>query len=124
MAKKKRHAAAEIVAKLLEAEALAAKGETQSQIAKALGISVMTLHRWRKLRVRGVPASRSEPAPYFDQTVAVSPVSNPDIQSRIAELELENNRLRKLVTDLLLEKVRLEDDQRPSVGRRQSQILK
>jgi hypothetical protein len=31
--------------------------------------------------------------------------------SRIAQLQLENARLRKLVTDLLLEKMRLEDRQ-------------
>ena len=48
MAKKKRHSAAEIATKLREADALAAAGRRQSEIAKALAISVMTLHRWRK----------------------------------------------------------------------------
>ena len=48
MAGKKRHATAEIAAKLLDADALAKNGQPQAKIAKALGISVMTLHRWRK----------------------------------------------------------------------------
>ena len=50
MAKKKRHSAAEIAAKLLEADGLSAKGQTQAEIAKALRVSVMTIHRWRKMR--------------------------------------------------------------------------
>ena len=47
--KSKRHSAAEISAKLEQAQALAAAGKLQSEIAKALGVSIMTLHRWRKL---------------------------------------------------------------------------
>jgi DNA-binding XRE family transcriptional regulator len=45
MAGRKRHGAAEIAAKLLEADALAAKGQTQAELAKPLGVSVMTIHR-------------------------------------------------------------------------------
>jgi hypothetical protein len=45
MAKKKRHSAPEIAAKLLEADGLSAKGHTQAEIAKALRVSVMTIHR-------------------------------------------------------------------------------
>jgi hypothetical protein len=37
---------------------------------------------------------------------------------RIAELQLENSRLRRLVTDLLLEKVKLEEAAQSSVARR------
>jgi len=36
--------------------------------------------------------------------------------SRIAELQLENSRLRRLVTDLLLEKVKLEEAAQSSVA--------
>jgi putative transposase len=111
MAKKKRHGAAEIAAKLREADALSAKGQTQADIAKALGISVMTFHRWRKMREQDLPPSRGEAMRALDQHVAGNPTSETSSLSRIAQLQLENARLRKLVTDLLLEKMRLEDDQ-------------
>lgn len=111
MARKKRHAVAEIAAKLLDADALAAKGLAQAEIAKALGVSVMTLHRWRKMRERHAPGLRGEPAPLLDNISAGQPASEAEALSRIAELQIENNRLRKLVTDLLLDKMRLEDDQ-------------
>ncbi|MET4151021.1 transcriptional regulator with XRE-family HTH domain [Bradyrhizobium sp. RT9b] len=43
----KRHASEEISAKLAQAKELAAEGKTQREISKALGISIMTYHRWR-----------------------------------------------------------------------------
>ena len=49
----------------------------QSEIARALDASVMTLHRWRKTQAR----------------------------DPIAQLQHENSLLRRLVTDLLLEKI-------------------
>jgi putative transposase len=79
MAKKKRHSRAEIATKLAQANELATQGKLQGEIAHTLGVSVMTLHRWHKA------------------------------DDRIAELQLENSRLRRLVTDLLLEKIRLEE---------------
>jgi len=91
MAKKKRHSRAEIATKLVQANEMATQGKLQSEIARALGVSVMTLHRWRK-----APEAR-EP----DRTRGAD--------DRIAELQLENSRLRRLVTDLLLEKVKLEE---------------
>ena len=111
MAKKKRHGAAEIAAKLLEADALAAKGQTQAEIAKALNISVMTYHRWRKMREEDSPRMRGETSRALDQSAIGGPTSETGTLSRIAQLQLENARLRKLVTDLLLEKMRLEDEQ-------------
>src|ERR1700733_8696965 len=48
MAKQRRYTALEIAAKLKEASGLAKEGKPQSDIAKSLGISVMTFHRWRK----------------------------------------------------------------------------
>jgi putative transposase len=110
MARKKRHSAAEIAAKLDEADTLSAQGRNQSEIAKALGISVMTFHRWRKERAT---ASRSKTA--IGVTSADS--AEPAHSSRISELQLENSRLRRLVTDLLLEKMRLEDEQQRRNGR-------
>ena len=92
MAKKKRHSRVEIASKLALARDLATQGKLQSEIARALGVSVMTLHRWRK----------ASPSPALVATHEAS-------QNRIAELQLENARLRRLVTDLLLEKIKLEE---------------
>ena len=73
---------------------MASQGRLHGDIAKSLGISLMTYHRWRK--ARGGLAKRSDISPEREQ-------------SQIRELQLENSRLRRLVTDLLLEKVKLEE---------------
>jgi hypothetical protein len=75
----------------------------------------MTLHRWRKrsLAPRAAPAGPNGPG-QLDQTPHAS---------RIAELQLENSRLRRLVTDLLLEKVKLEEAFQPGKPRRASREL-
>lgn len=102
MAKKKRHSDAEIVAKLAHAEILAEAGRTQGDIARALEVSVMTFHRWRKAHPKhaAAPLSKSsDPQPDLGH----------DQRAHIAELQLENSRLRRLVTDLLLEKLKLEE---------------
>ena len=91
--KKRKHPKAEIATKLAQADDLAAQGKLQSEIARALGVSVMTLHRWRKLPSGSNGSSRMDQTP----------------QTRIAELQLENSRLRRLVTDLLLEKMSIEE---------------
>ena len=102
MAKKKRHSRVEIASKLEQANDLATQGKLQSEIARTLGVSVMTLHRWRK--------APPGPQPAF---VAMHEAGQPDRMGgggdRIAELQLENSRLRRLVTDLLLEKIKLEE---------------
>ena len=97
--KARRHSPAEISAKLEQAEALAANGRVQSEIAKALGVSVMTLHRWRKLDHPAAPSTAFEAAHSARRERA-------DI---VAELQKENRQLRKIVTDLLLEKIKLEE---------------
>jgi len=56
MAKKKRHSRAEIATKLAEANDLATQGKLQSEIARTLGVSLMTLHRWRKAQPGPQPA--------------------------------------------------------------------
>ena len=102
MAKRKRHSRVEIATKLAQANELATQGKLQSDIARTLGVSVMTLYRWRK-------------APPRPQSALVATVEGrkPDrtrgADDRIAELQLENSRLRRLVTDLLLEKVTREE---------------
>jgi putative transposase len=98
MAQKKRHSNVEIVAKLAQANLLAKGGSSQGDIARALGICVMTFHRWR----RAHPPCTAIAAPM----AAGSP---PEHRERLAELQLENSRLRRLVTNLLLEKLKLED---------------
>src|SRR6516162_4207177 len=102
MAKKKRHSRVEIASKLAQANDLATQGKLQSEIARTLGVSVMTLHRWRK--------APPEPQSEF---VAIRETAQPHRTrgggDRIAELQLENSRPRRLVTDLLLEKIKLEE---------------
>jgi transposase-like protein len=95
MAKKRKHATAEIAGMLAQADDLATQGKIQSEIARALGVSVMTLHRWRK----AAPGQMRNGPSGGDQTQ----------KARIAELQLENSRLRQLVTDLLLEKIEFEE---------------
>jgi putative transposase len=109
MSKKKRHSTSEIEAKLGQAAALSSEGQTQSEIAKALGISVMTFHRWRKAKQPLYLATAG--ARTLGQIVSDTSTSESDRVSRIAKLQLENSQLRRLVTDLLLEKMRLEDEQ-------------
>ena len=102
MPKRKRHSRLEIATKLAEADELATQGKLQSEIARTLGVSVMTLHRWRKAPPGPQPELVATPeARETDRTR--------DADDRIAELQLENSRLRQLVTDLLLGKVKLEE---------------
>jgi putative transposase len=101
---RKRHSEREVAEKLQQASSLAAQGKTQPEIAKVLGISVMTYHRWRKEQSGIVTTTRSEASP--------KPAAENGAREqmlRIADLQIENSRLRRLVTDLLLEKVRLEE---------------
>jgi transposase len=76
----------DIGAKLQRANELAAQGKMQREIAADLGVSVMTLHRWRK------------------RAAADRPTSNP------SDIARENALLRRLITDVLLENVRLKDE--------------
>jgi hypothetical protein len=98
MAKWKRHSRAEIASKLGQSNELATQGKLQSEIARALGVSVMTLHRWRKAPPGSHPVREAGQAAGMREW-----------GDRIAELQLENSRLRRMVTDLLLEKVKLEE---------------
>jgi putative transposase len=102
MTRAKRHSHAEIAAKLAEADDLANQGKLQSDIANALGVSVMTLHRWRKTPTSHplVSTARDE-TEVFEQELGQN--------GRISELQYENSQLRRLVIDLLLENMKLED---------------
>jgi len=69
---------------------------------RTLRVSVMTLHRWRKALAEPQPASAAT------HQGRQPHLTDNDVE-RIAELQVENSRLRRLVTDLLLEKMTLDE---------------
>ncbi len=77
----------EIIAKLREAEVKLAKGAAIAQVCKDLGVTEPTYYRWRK-EYGGLK---------LDQV------------KRLKELEVENARLRKAVSDLTLDKLILKE---------------
>lgn len=78
---KRKYTAEEIITKLHEAEVLQSQGKTISEAVRHIGISDMTYYKWRKeyggLRV--------------------------DQAKRFKEMEQENQRLRKIITDLTID---------------------
>jgi putative transposase len=119
----KRHASEEISAKLAQANELAAKGKTQREISKALGVSIMTYHRWKKM----LNSAEAKKVLKSAETVS-DPSGRGEMESRsrasddatsadtIKRLELENSQLRRLVTDMLLEKLKYEEELRARRG--------
>lgn len=105
----KRHASDEIGTKLAQARQLAAQGKTQRDISKALGISVMTYHRWRKMLDDGEIALESAGPGEVDHA-PMSTGNGPALT--LESLRAENSQLRRLVTDVMLDKQRLEDELR------------
>jgi transposase-like protein len=103
----KKHSRQEILLKLGQADELARAGKSQVQICKALGVSVMTFHRWRK---RQLGKGEVQPLPSFPaEPSAAAPVTLAEMRRVLEELTIENRRLRKIVTDLLLEKMKIEE---------------
>jgi putative transposase len=102
----KKHSREEILLKLRQAEELARAGKSQVEICKALGVSVMTFHRWRKRRI--IKTKEEAPARAVKPTPA-APLSVTEMALVLEELSIENRRLRKMVTDLLLEKMKIEE---------------
>jgi putative transposase len=97
MSRRKRHNIEEVSAKLKQAQVLTAQGFGQAEIARKLEVSIMTLHRWRKgerLLLRGSLAS----------------IDTTEQTALVAGLLDENSRLRRLITDLMLEKSRIEEN--------------
>jgi transcriptional regulator with XRE-family HTH domain len=81
----KRHSDQEISAILQRARELEQAGRLQADICEMFGISVMTLHRWRKMERTSVNAAAAK-------------------RSAAAKVDIEENRLlRKIAFDLLLE---------------------
>jgi putative transposase len=87
MARRKAHTPEEIVAKLRQAEVLVGQGKTVADAVRAIGVTEPTYYRWRA-EFGGLK---------LDQV------------RRLKELERENARLRKAVSDLTLEKVILKE---------------
>ena len=79
--KKTRHTPEQIVRMLREAEAKLSAGSTIPEIARELGTSEATFHRWRN-RYGGMSAQEAK---------------------RLKELEKENARLKKLVAEQTLD---------------------
>jgi putative transposase len=73
----KRHSPEQIVRKLRQAEAKLATGDSVPEVARDLGISEATFHRWRN-RYGGMSSSEAK---------------------RLKELEKENARLKKLLAE-------------------------
>jgi putative transposase len=94
---RKRHSREEVSTKLSKADELFERGKTQAEIARTLGVSAMTYHRWRKARAKGGANGTRR------LLTADLPLSSAE------ELREENGRLRQLVTDLSLEKLKLQE---------------
>lgn len=80
-------------------------GKSQKEACKALGISVMTFHRWRKLAASSDASHEPSPAAPEDAAHA----TGPEHFGQIDDLKLENQRLRRIVSDLLLEKMKVQE---------------
>ena len=89
---RKRHKPEEIVAKLRQVDVLTAQGQSVADAIRSIGVSEVTYHRWRN-EFGGLK---------LDQV------------KRLKELELENGRLRKAVSDLTLDKLILQEAARGS----------
>ena len=79
----KRPTAEEIVAKLRQVDVLTSQGKTVAQAVRAIGVTEVTYYRWRK-EYGGLKGGQVK---------------------RLKELEAENARLRRAVSDLTLDKM-------------------
>ncbi len=84
---RKRYATEQIIGMLREAEVLLSQGKTAGEVCRHLGVSEQSYYRWRR--------------EYGDLKV--------DQAKRLKELERENARLRKAVSDLTLDKMILKE---------------
>jgi putative transposase len=84
---RKRHKPEEIVAKLRQVEVVTAQGRTMAEAIRSIGVTEVTFYRWRQ-EYGGLKG---------------------DQVKRLKELEAENTRLRRAVSDLTLEKLILRE---------------
>jgi hypothetical protein len=104
----KKHSRQEILLKLDQAGELVRAGKSHVEVCKVLGVSVMTFHRWRKLpMVAKAKIDGSTIVP--EQRIRPEPLSVADMGRLLEELTIENSQLRRIVTDLLLEKMKHEE---------------
>jgi transposase-like protein len=82
-----RHKPEEIVAKLRQVDVLVSQGRSVAEAVRSIGVTQFTYYRWRK-EFGGLKT---------------------DQVKRLKELETENERLRKAVSDLTLEKLILRE---------------
>jgi hypothetical protein len=80
---RKQHSADEIVAKLRQVEVLTAQGRPVLDAIRTIGVPVVTYYRWRN-EYGGLKGNQVK---------------------RLKELEAENSRLRRAVSDLTLDKL-------------------
>ena len=80
---RKRHTAEEIVAKLRQVDVLMAQGRPVADAVRSIGVTEVTYYRWRN-EYGGLKG---------------------DQVKRLKELETENGRLRRAVSDLTLDKL-------------------
>jgi len=80
---RKRYKPEEIVAKLRQVDVLVSQGASMADAIRQIGVSEVTFYRWRQ-EFGGLKT---------------------DQVKRLKELELENSRLRKVVSDLTLDKL-------------------
>ena len=84
---RKHHKPEEIVAKLREVDVLVSRGQNIAEAIRQIGVSEVTYYRWRQ-EFGGLKS---------------------DQVKRLKELETENSRLRKAVSDLTLDKLILQE---------------
>ena len=84
---KKRHKPEEIVSKLRQVDVLTSQGKTVTEGIRSIGVTEVTYYRWRQ-EYGGLKS---------------------DQVKRLKDLEQENARLRKAVSDLTLEKLILKE---------------
>jgi putative transposase len=93
---RKRYKPEEIVAKLRQVDVLVSQGQDMADAIRQIGVSEVTYYRWRQefggLKIEQV--------------------------KRLKELELENSRLRKAVSDLTLDKLILQEAARAAASSR------
>jgi transposase-like protein len=93
---RKKHKAEEIVAKLRQVDVLTAQGRPVAEAVRTIGVTEVTYYRWRS-EYGGLKG---------------------DQVKRLKELEAENNRLRRAVSDLTIEKLILKEAASGTVGPR------
>ena len=79
----KRHKPEEIIAKLRQVDVLTSQGQSVADAVRAIGVTEVTYYRWRQ-EYGGLKTNQVR---------------------RMKDLELENQRLRKAVSDLTLDKL-------------------